>query len=74
MMSEFPFHIKIPKGQVTSLSIFFFSAYFGYLSFSSDSVVKEYVFMAISIILIFFGMVVYSGGIICKERLSRGDE
>ena len=65
---------KIPHGKLTSLSIFFFSAFFGQLAFKSQNVVLEYGFAFISFILIPFGMLVFAGGIICKERVPKGDE
>ncbi len=66
---------KIPRGRLTSLSIFFFSAFFAYLAcFKSANIVQEYAFTFISVLLIPFGMLVFAGGIICKERVHKGDE
>ena len=65
---------KLPQGNLTSLSIFIFSAFFAQLAFRSQNVVLEYGFAIISFILIPFGMLVFAGGIICKERVPKGDE
>jgi CHASE2 domain-containing sensor protein len=66
--------LTIPRGQISTFSLFFLSAYFGHLSSNSEDNTSKIGFMIAMFILIFFGIFVYGGWIPCKERLASLEE
>lgn len=63
----------IPKGQISTLSIFLLAGFLGFLGWSSGDNFK-FLYMIAMLILIGFGIGAYAGWIPCKERLVKCEE
>jgi len=60
---------KVPSGRVSSLTLLFFSAIFGWYSYNSNDLFRIIVFIIMSLVCLFAGILIYAGFIPCKERV-----
>lgn len=63
------FSVNVPKGQITSFGVLFFSFGFAIIAYLSPNSLSGYIFLGMSVSLYVFGILVYAGFIPCKERL-----